>query len=284
MRSRNETTRASAGSSSSRSARSRAAARKRARQSALKRSSAAAMLEGESAPYSTSSRTSASLKPPHSASSTIEISRCSCSHSTSSASAMRFLLREMAARIEVRRLRELLEELALAIVHHRGIHDLQDGVKVALPAARLGQLLLPEAQLPAGRGPRRNLEVDFAVERWHFDRRAERRFPWRERQVEIEVVPARSEERMRMQDDVEIKIAVAPAVQALATLRAQAQALAVGRALGNARLDRLRHVANAAVDRILGNVEVEVDLRATIRILARQVNPDLVIFARNRAI
>jgi hypothetical protein len=43
-------------------------------------------------------------------------------------------------------------------------------------------------------------------------------------------------------------------------------------------------VANAAVVRILGHVEVEIDLRAAIRILERQAHRDLVILARNRAI
>src|SRR5512140_2907427 len=164
-----------------------------------------------------------------------------CDHTTSSRSAMGSL-REVAARIEPGMLRELPEELALAFVQHGGIHDLHDRIQVALAAAGPGQALLPEAQLASRRGARRDLEVHGAGQRRHLYRRAERRLPRRERQVEIEVVVGHAEQAMGMKHDVDVQVPVAPAIDALAALPAQAKALAVRGALRDARLDLLRHL------------------------------------------
>src|SRR6185312_12104560 len=92
-----------------------------------------------------------------------------CSHTASSCSAMGSS-GEMAARIEMRSGGKLLEELALAIVQHGGIHDLHDRVEVALAAAGFREPLLREPELAPGRGARRNLEVHGAVQGRHLHR------------------------------------------------------------------------------------------------------------------
>src|SRR5258706_7221512 len=133
MRSRNESTRARDGVSSSRSSDKRAAVRTRAMHSALKRHWAASYPAGDRAPRSTSSRKRSSGRPEHCDRSTIVTWLCACSQSVSGASgAMRFHLGEMAAGIEGRCARELTEELSLALVDHRGVDDLDDCVEVAL--------------------------------------------------------------------------------------------------------------------------------------------------------
>src|SRR5258708_7428970 len=113
MRSRNESTRARDGGSSSRSSDRRAAVRTRAMHSALKRHWAASCRSGDSAPSSTSSCKRSSVRPEHCDRSTIVTWLCACSQSVSGASgAMRFHLGEMAAGIEGRGARELADASA----------------------------------------------------------------------------------------------------------------------------------------------------------------------------
>src|SRR5438128_2341610 len=81
---------------------------------------------------------------------------------------------------------------------------------------------------------RRYFQHHRAGRRGQLHARAEHGFPGRERQIEVEVVPADAVEWMRMQGNVEIEIAVASAVHALASLAWHAQPLAVGSALGDA--------------------------------------------------
>ena len=78
---------------------------------------------------------------------------------------------------------------------------------------------------------------------------------------------ARAKQAMRMQGDVEVQIAVAPAIQAFASLAGEAQALAVGCALGNARLEGAPHAMGKTLLVVLGYLELEIDLGAAIGVL-----------------
>src|SRR6266853_1857833 len=191
----------------------------------------------------------------------------------------RSLLLEMSARIERRGLGELLVECPLALAR-RGRHgDLDDREEVSFSRVRLGEAATGEPQLLAGARSGRDLQAHRSGEGGDLHARAEHRFPWRERQVEVEIVAARAKEPMRMQGDAEIQVAVAPAVQAFAPLAGHAQALAVGGALRNARLERAAHAARETLLVVFGHLELEIDLGAAVRILQRNVRGDFVILS-----
>ena len=242
MRSRKDSASASAFASSSKSLRRRPAERMVTTQRALKVHCAREGSAGARAPHSTSSRTIATGRPDRAASSSSVTSVCSVIHAPSSGSwagsvAIGDLRLEMAARVELRTRRKLREQFALALGERWRHDDLRDREEIAGIALRPRQAALRQAQLLPGERARRDLEVDRAGQRRHRHRRAERRFPRRKRQVDVQIMPRGPEQRVRQQLDVEEQIPVAPAVETLAALAAQAQPLAVRRALRNARLE-----------------------------------------------
>src|SRR5207244_6985273 len=145
------------------------------------------------------------------------------------------LLAEARARIEARRVAQLFVELFLALGQRAGHHDIEHGVEISRAAPRLRQSFAAEAQLLSTFRTGRNFHRDAAFERRHFDLRAERRFPRRDRHFDLEVVRARLEERMRLEHDLQVEVPGRSAVHAGAAFAAQAQALAVDRAFRNAR-------------------------------------------------
>src|SRR5690242_1019388 len=94
-------------------------------------------------------------------------------------------------------LAELSQELASAFVARRGRFDRHfDNLVAALVAARVGYALLTEPEpLPVLRALR-NLEQRPSVDGGNFDLRAERRFPYRHRHLDFDVVAFAVEERM----------------------------------------------------------------------------------------
>src|SRR5262249_61690871 len=105
--------------------------------------------------------------------------------------------------------------------------DAEHGVEIARAAAGPGQALAGEAELlPAVRAGG-HLHARRAVERRHLDLRPERRFPGRDRDLDVEIVAARSEQGMGLEHDVEVQVARRAAVRAGTALAGEAQALAV---------------------------------------------------------
>src|SRR5713226_9321843 len=148
MRSRNPSASDRALGSRSKLSRRRYAVRTVTTHSPLKVHCASRGLFGTRAPYSTSSRNSASVRPDNCASSANETSQCASSHTVSPCSALMFrLLLEMAARIERRAIRQLPEQCPLLVVQDAGHDDLHDREKIARTFVRLGQAALREPQL-----------------------------------------------------------------------------------------------------------------------------------------
>ena len=160
--------------------------------------------------------------------------------------------------------------------------DVDDREQIAFAAAGLRQSAFSEPQLLSGPRARGDLEHDRTARRRQLHGRAEHRFPRRERQIDIQIVPCHTEQRMRLEHDVEIQIAIAAAIESLATLAGDAQPLAIGRALGNARFERaLRAMDDAAVV-VVGHDQIELHLRAVIGLFERDMRRDLVILAGER--
>src|SRR5438309_1546414 len=183
----------------------------------------------------------------------------------------------MPARVEGRGLGKLLEERALALARHGRHDDLDDREEFARSRMRFGQTAPGEPQLPAGMRSRRDLEAHRSAERGYQHARPEHGLPRRERKIEEEIVAAHAKEPMRMQRDIEIQVAVASAVQPLASLAGQAQALAVGGALGNARLEGAPHAARETAVVVLGDAQLQVHLGAAVGFFQRDVRRDLVV-------
>src|ERR1700746_3286175 len=147
----------------------------------------------------------------------------------------------MSPRVEVRRLRQLAKQRALPFVENAWHDDVRDRVQVAGLVGGPRQTASREAQLLAGASPGRHLERNGAPGRGQIDRRSERRFPGRERKVDVQVLSRSAIQRMGLALDVEVEIAVASSVDALAALPRNAQLLAVDDALRDAHLDAPRN-------------------------------------------
>src|SRR5690349_18791300 len=70
-------------------------------------------------------------------------------------------------------------------------HDLITGAV----AAESGHSLAPKAQLESRLRARRNAHPDFALERWHFDHRAQRRLRKTDRYLAVQIVALPSKKR-----------------------------------------------------------------------------------------
>src|SRR5581483_6729902 len=126
-----------------------------------------------------------------------------------------------------------------------------------------------------------HLERDLAGRRGHLDVAAERGFPRRERQVDVEILAVDTEDRMRRHLDVEIEIAVAPAVDALAALACDAQLGAVGDAFRDAHLEVMRHPAHHTLFVDLGGHEIELDFGPAIGLVERELDAGLEVLPGN---
>src|SRR5215831_1141257 len=189
---------------------------------------------------------------------------------------------EMSPRIEARDPSELVVELLLALRESRRRHDLQHAVEIAMPAPLRRQALAGEPKLLACARARSHRHFHAAAERRHLDVGAEHGLPWRDRQLEIEVVPGRLVEGMRAQHDVQIEIARRPAVYARPALAGHAQPLAVGGALRHPHADGLRDAVDLAVGGHLRGGELEAHFSAAVDLLEREMRRDLVVLPRHR--
>src|SRR6185295_16463247 len=97
-------------------------------------------------------------------------------------------------------------------------------------------------------------------ERRNFDRGAERRFPWRQGQIQVQIAAVYPIQPMRRQRYVQVDIAVGPAVRALSTLSCKTQHLRVHYALWNPRPQRSWHALRDALLVEFGCREVQSDL------------------------
>src|SRR6185503_3938785 len=79
------------------------------------------------------------------------------------------------------------------------------------------------------------------------------------------------------QHDIQVEVAVTPAVRPLAALAGEPQPLAVGRPLGYAGSEGVRHAAHASLLVELGHREAELDLGAEVGILQGDMRGDLVV-------
>src|SRR5579864_4168080 len=141
-----------------------------------------------------------------------------------------------------------------------------------------------KAQLLPRVRARRHLERHGSGRCRHVDTRAEHRFPWRERQIHVEIEALGAVQRMRLHLDVEIEIAVAAAVRTLAALAGNAQLLPVGHTLRHADADLARHASQDAVFIGLRHRHVELDLGSLVRLVEREANRRLEVLPRHRRI
>src|SRR4051794_5711743 len=173
-------------------------------------------------------------------------------------------------RVELRHLRELLEQLALLLRQLLGDHDLHDRVEVAGAAARIGVALAAQAQPPAARRARRNLHAALAVERLDLDLGPERRLPRRHRQVDVEVAAIQPKARVPADAHAQEEVARGAAADARPALAGEPDALAV---------------ADAARDvdfEVAPVVEGEAPPPAARRLLERELQLDLLVAAAHR--
>src|SRR4051794_24245324 len=140
-------------------------------------------------------------------------------------------------RVELRHLRELLEQLALLLRQLLGDHDLHDRVEVAGAAARIGVALAAQAQPPAARRARRDLHAALAVERLDLDLGAERRLPGRHRQVDVEVAALPPKARVPADAHAQEEVARGAAADARPALAGEPDALAVADAARDVDLE-----------------------------------------------
>src|SRR3569623_2135339 len=163
-----------------------------------------------------------------------------------------------------------IERLGLFTVG-RGRDQLQHGVEITGRLA--GDASSFEAQLAAAGRTGRHLEVHRAGRRRRRHRCAQRCFPRRHRQVEIEVAAFGAIKRVRTECDLQIEVAGVAAAYAGRTLAGEADVLALLDAFGYAHVERtlagmdvalrvdFRHAQrDAAVGTLQGVVEVDDDL------------------------
>src|SRR6202042_3949766 len=93
------------------------------------------------------------------------------------------------SRIELRRRRELLEQLSLSSAQSLRDVDHHDRVEVAGRPSAARQALATQPQPAAARGSRRNLDPGAAVKRRNRYVGAEGRLPWRHGKIHVEIAP-----------------------------------------------------------------------------------------------
>ena len=176
---------------------------------------------------------------------------------------------------------QLPEQFAFARAWRRGHGDLHDGKQIA-GAFAFGQAAMRQPQMLAGFGARGHFEAHGAIECRHSDAGAEHRFPRRQRQIDIKIVPAGAEQRVRRQRDVEIEVAMAPAIETRAALARNAQALACGHALWHLHAQGVRHAVRHTVLVMLDGDEIEFDFGAARCLFECDARIDFVVLARHR--
>src|ERR1700722_16559761 len=95
-------------------------------------------------------------------------------------------------------------------------------------------------------------------------------------------MPIGTIQRMGPQADIQIQIAAAPAVEALAALARHSQPLAIACAFGYACLEGVRRAPHLSLRIVLGQVQIEIDLRTVIRVRDRDGYRDFIVLARHR--
>ena len=132
-------------------------------------------------------------------------------------------------RVEVGRGRELLEQPPLAVGERAGTMILASANRS--PACRAGWAGRGRAAAAAGRSrSRRDLHLGLAARGVDGDRRAERRLPRRERQVDVTCRGPHPVPRVRRDPHHEVQVSGGRAVAAPAALAGQPDPLAVGHA------------------------------------------------------
>src|SRR3954452_13177941 len=228
-----------------RSRRSRAAHASVAAASRWKRGAALVPPTGVSRPRSTKRRTTSGCRPASLASasmSSVSVGRGPVVQRTSATVVVGVRVAVMRCsaplpRVELRHLRELLEELALLLRRLLRDHDLHDRVEVAGAAARIGVALAAQAQPPAARRARRNLHAALAVERLDLDLGPERRLPRRHRQVDVEVAAIQPKARVPADAHAQEEVARGAAADARPALTGEPDALAVADAARDVDLE-----------------------------------------------
>src|SRR6185312_12108512 len=130
-------------------------------------------------------------------------------------------------RVELRHLRELLEQLALLLGGLLGDHDLHDRVEVARAGGRVREALAAQAQPPPARRAGWHLHACGAVERRRLHIGAERGLPGRDEQVDVEVAAVQAEAGVRADAHPQEEVARRPAAGARAALAREPDAPAV---------------------------------------------------------
>src|SRR3954452_22544675 len=228
-----------------RSRRSRAAHASVAAASRWKRGAALVPPTGDSRPRPTRRRTTSGCRPASLASasmSSVSVGRGPVVQRTSATVVVGVRVAVMRCsaplpRVELRHLRELLEELALLLRRLLRDHDLHDRVEVAGAAARIGVALAAQAQPPAARRARRNLHAALAVERLDLDLGPERRLPRRHRQVDVEVAAIQPKARVPADAHAQEEVARGAAADARPALTGEPDALAVADAARDVDLE-----------------------------------------------
>src|SRR5882762_255191 len=146
------------------------------------------------------------------------------------------------SRIELRDSLELLIESQLLSVWFFRHRNLQSHVFVATASPSLVKSLSAQAQPLSALRARRNGQIHFAVNRWHFDFRAQHRFPRRDREFDLKIVTAHCEDRVRTQANAQVKIAGLRTIHAGAALSGEAYSRTVAYAGGNIHFNRFRFV------------------------------------------